>query len=159
MWHSMKGGRGESLFASYYGSVSPHSVACGSGSCQNVALNGAPDIFPQTVSRPARTGDGQYPGLAANRRPPAQRPAGTANPTPKLHDAVPPWRWWRSPARRYDELMMLFNRTMEQAFIVPLRPSQKFCTVTFAAPPLIAKQLVHISLRKLASTKIKLGHQ
>ena len=59
----------------------------------------------------------------------------------------------------YDELMRLFNRTVGQTFIVPLRPSQKFRTVTFAAPPLLAKQLVHISLRKLASTKIKLGHQ
>ena len=59
----------------------------------------------------------------------------------------------------YDELMILFNRTMGQAFIVPLRPSQKLCTVTFAAPPLLAKQLVHISLRKIASTRIKLGHQ
>lgn len=59
----------------------------------------------------------------------------------------------------YDELMMLFNRTMGQAFTVPLEPSQKICTVTFAAPPRLAKPLVYISLRKLASTRIKLGHQ
>lgn len=58
----------------------------------------------------------------------------------------------------YDELMMLFNRTMGQAFTVPLEPSQKICTVTFATPPLLAKPLVYISLRKLASTRIKLGH-
>lgn len=61
--------------------------------------------------------------------------------------------------KEYDELMMLFNRTMGQAFIVPLWQSQKFCTVSFATPPLRDKQLVHISLRKLASTRIKLGHQ
>lgn len=59
----------------------------------------------------------------------------------------------------YDELMMLFNRTMGQPFTVPLEPSQKICTVTFATPPLLARQLVHISLRKLASTRIKLAHQ
>lgn len=61
--------------------------------------------------------------------------------------------------REYDELMMLFNRTMGQAFIVPLRQSQQLCTVTFATPPLLAKQLVHISLRRLASTRIKLAHE
>ena len=59
----------------------------------------------------------------------------------------------------YDELMMLFNRTMGQAFTVPLEPSQKICTVTFAAPPLLTKPLVYICLRKLASTRLKLGHQ
>ncbi|MEP7152749.1 MAG: hypothetical protein ABI856_13655 [Nitrospira sp.] len=61
--------------------------------------------------------------------------------------------------KEYDELMMLFNRTMGQAFIVPLRQSQQLCTVTFATPPLLAKQLVHISLRRLASTRIKLAHE
>ena len=60
--------------------------------------------------------------------------------------------------KEHDELMMLFNRTMGQAFIVPLRRSQ-FCTVSFATPPLLAKHLVHISLRKLASTRVKLGNE
>ena len=60
--------------------------------------------------------------------------------------------------KEYDELMMLFNRTMGQAFIVPLRRSQ-FCTVSVATPPLLAKHLVHISLRQLASTRIMLGQE
>ena len=58
----------------------------------------------------------------------------------------------------YDELMILFNRT--QPFTVPLRSSQKVCTVTFASPPILAKPWVSIKLRKLASsTRLKLGEQ
>lgn len=58
--------------------------------------------------------------------------------------------------QEYDELMMLFNRTMGQAFLVPIQSSQRVCAARFATSPLLAKQGVFISLYKLPATGTKL---